>query len=93
MLSITTDAAEIIRELMDAGAGGLRISTGPATSNGHGPALVLDLAPEPRSEDEVVDADGAQVFVEPAAAAALENKVLDAHTPGEQLEFAVRDQE
>jgi iron-sulfur cluster assembly protein len=93
MLSITTDAAEIIRELMDAGAGGLRISTGPATSNGHGPALVLDLAPEPRSEDEVVDADGAQVFVEPAAGAALENKVLDAHTQGEQLEFAVRDQE
>ena len=91
MLSITDDAAELIRALMESGAGGLRISTAPATSNGHGPALVLDLAPEPKREDEVVDADGAQVFVDPAVAPSLEGKVLDAHVEGEQLEFAVLD--
>jgi iron-sulfur cluster assembly protein len=91
MLSITPDAAQIIRGLMDSGAGGLRISTSPALSNGHGPALVLDLAPEPRGEDEVVDADGAQVFLDPAAAPTLDDKVLDAHVDGEKLEFAIHD--
>jgi len=91
MISITDDAAELIRALMDSGAGGLRISTGPATGNGHGPALVLDLAPEPRNEDQVVNADGAQVFVDPAVAPSLDGKVLDAHVEGEQLEFAVLD--
>jgi iron-sulfur cluster assembly protein len=91
MLSITNDAAEVIRALMESGAGGLRISTGPSTSNGKGPALVLDLAPEPRSRDEVVDADGAQVFLDPAVAPTLDGKVLDAHVEGEQLEFAVLD--
>jgi iron-sulfur cluster assembly protein len=91
MLKITSDAAEVIRGLMDAGAGGLRISTGPATSNGHGPALVLDLAPEPDAEDEVLDAEGAQVFVDPAAAVTLNGKILDAQLEGEELQFAVHD--
>jgi iron-sulfur cluster assembly protein len=93
MLSITSDAAQIIRRLMDSGAGGLRISTGPAGSNGHGPALVLDVAPEPRLEDEVVDADGAQVFIDPAASQSLNGKVLDAHLEGEELQFAVLDED
>jgi iron-sulfur cluster assembly protein len=93
MLSITSNAADVIRGLMKSGAAGLRISTGPATSNGHGPALLLDLAPEPAVEDEVVDADGAQVFVDPAAATTLEHKVLDARMEGEQLHFAVHDQD
>lgn len=91
MISITDDAAELIRALMDSGAGGLRISSAPSTSNGHGPALVLDLAPEPRDDDEVLDADGAHVFVDPAIAPSLDGKVLDAHVEGEQLEFAVLD--
>jgi Fe-S cluster assembly iron-binding protein IscA len=91
MISITDDAAELIRALMDSGAGGLRISSGPATGNGHGPALVLDLAPEPRDEDEVLNADGAHVFVDAAVAPSLDGKVLDAHVEGEQLEFAVLD--
>jgi Fe-S cluster assembly iron-binding protein IscA len=93
MLSITDHAAELIRALMESGAGGLRISTGPATSNGSGPALLLDVAPEPRAQDEVVDAGGAQVFVDPAVAPSLDGKVLDAHLEGEKLEFAVLDDE
>ena len=93
MLSITADAADVIRALMSSGAGGLRISSGPANSNGHGPALVLDLAPEPKDEDEVVDAEGAQVFLDPAVAPSLDGKVLDAQVEGEQLEFAVLDQD
>ena len=89
MLAISSDAADVIRRLMQTGAAGLRISTGPASGNGHGPALVLDLAPEPDSGDEVIDAEGAQVFVDPAAAPTLEDKVLDARVEGDQVEFDV----
>lgn len=91
MLSITPDAAELIRRLMEDGVAGLRISTGAASFNGHGPPLVLDLAPEPSAGDEVVDEDGAKVFVDPAAAPTLNGKVLDAHLEGEELQFAVLD--
>jgi iron-sulfur cluster assembly protein len=92
MLTLTTDAAEVIRDLMESGAGGLRISTGPHSMNGHGPALHVEVAAAPEVEDEVVDVDGAQVFVDPAAAPALEDKVLDAETDGGELMFAVREQ-
>lgn len=91
MLSITSDAADVIRRLMEDGAAGLRISTGPASFNGHGPPLVLDLAPEPPAGDQVLDEDGAKVFVDPAAAPTLDGKVLDADLEGEELQFAVLD--
>jgi Fe-S cluster assembly iron-binding protein IscA len=93
MLAITPDAAEIIRGLMESGAGALRISTASPTVNGHGPALRIDLAPEPGMQDEVVDAEGARVFVDPAAAPTLDDKVLDASLEGERLQFAVHDQD
>ena len=93
MLSITEDAVEIIRGLTESGAGGVRISAGPASSNGHGPALLATLVPEPDSEDEVVDVGGAQVYVDPLAAPALDDKVLDAQVEGEQLQFAVLDRD
>jgi iron-sulfur cluster assembly protein len=93
MLVITNDAADVIRGLMDSGAGALRIAPAAPTSNGHGPALLLELAPEPEVEDEILNADGAQVFVDPGVVPTLEDKVLDAHVDGEQLEFAVRDQD
>lgn len=91
MLSITPDAADVIRRLMNDGAAGLRISTGAASFNGHGPPLVLDLAPEPPDGDQIVDEDGAKVFVDPAAAPTLDGKVLDAQLEGEELQFAVID--
>jgi iron-sulfur cluster assembly protein len=91
VLSITPDAADVIRRLMEDGAAGLRISTRAASFNGHGPPLVLDLAPEPSAGDEVVDEDGAKVFVEPAAAPTLDGKILDAQLEGEELQFAVFD--
>jgi iron-sulfur cluster assembly protein len=93
MLTVTTDAAEVIRGLMESGAGGLRISTGPHSLNGQGPALHVELAEAPEVEDEVVDVEGAQVFVDPAAAEALDDKVLDAETDGGEVAFAVREQE
>jgi Fe-S cluster assembly iron-binding protein IscA len=93
MLAVSSDAAEVIRRLMKTGIAGIRISTGPSTSNGKGPALVLDIAQEPPLEDEVIDAQGAQVFVDPAAALTLDDKVLDAHFDGDQVQFDVHDRD
>jgi iron-sulfur cluster assembly protein len=92
MLTISTDAAEVIRGLIESGAGGVRISTGIHSLNGHGPALQVELVSEPGFEDEVVEDEGAQVFVDPVAAPTLEDKVLDARVDGDQVEFAVREQ-
>ncbi len=93
MLAITADAAEVIRQLIQAGAGELRISTAPHSSNGNGPALRVDLVSEPAVEDEVVDAEGVHVFVDPLAAPALDHKLLDAEMRGSTLQFALREQD
>jgi Fe-S cluster assembly iron-binding protein IscA len=93
MLAITADAAEVIRELSESGAGALRISTGPYSMNGGGPAVNLELVPNPAPEDEVVDADGVQVFVDPVAVPALDHKLLDAETQGTTVQFELREQD
>ena len=46
-------------------------------------------APE---EDQVVEESGAQVFLEPHAAEALDDKVLDAEIEGGEVRFAVGEQ-
>jgi Fe-S cluster assembly iron-binding protein IscA len=43
----------------------------------------------PRTHDRVVDVDGARVYLEPAAAEALEGMVLDAASDGDKVRFAV----
>lgn len=41
-------------------------------------SLALTLSENPASTDEVIETRGARVFLEPTAASALEDKVLDA---------------
>lgn len=92
MLTITQEAAEAISALADApGAGGIRISAGGRSPNGHGPSLQVELALAPDPQDQVIHLDGAELFVDPAAVAALEDKVLDAEFEGDHLRFAVID--
>src|ERR671915_371174 len=50
------------------------------------------LAPVPAEEDQVVEESGAQVFLEPHAAEALDDKVLDAEIEGGEVRFAVGEQ-
>ena len=70
----------------------MRISTGSVSSNGSGPTLELTVAPEPEPEDEVLDDDGAQVFLDPLAAAHVDGKILDAdHEPGGGVSFTLRE--
>jgi Fe-S cluster assembly iron-binding protein IscA len=98
MLAITDLAAEAIKTLTtDAElpeGGGLRIAA-PDPQEG----LELTLAGQPADDDVVLAGDdGVSVFLEPAAAQVLDDKVLDvqqAPTPdgGQELRFAIAPQQ
>ena len=93
MLTITSDAAEALRAVLGAKEGGVRISTGTYGTNGSGPSLTLEVVPEPEPDDEVVDTDGTQLYLDPSAADALDGKVLDAEPAGDAVRFSVFDEE
>lgn len=96
MLAITDTAAEAIKSLTaDAElpeGGGLRIA--PADP---GEGLELSLAAKPVESDQVLTGDGVVVFLEPAAAEVLDDKVLDVQPvtteQGEELRFAIGPQD
>jgi Fe-S cluster assembly iron-binding protein IscA len=78
MLLLTDNASLVINSLVDRpelpeGAG-LRIS---APGDGSEP-LTVTTAAEPEASDQVIEEQGARVFVDPNAAVILDDKVLDA---------------
>ena len=90
MLTITADAATAIKEIVDTSpveGGGLRIFAQPQDDTQA--SLEIALAEEPGPGDEVMDAEGASVYVERNAAAYLEDKQLDASVEGDQVRFSV----
>jgi iron-sulfur cluster assembly protein len=77
MLAVTENAVSVISQLTDRpelpeGAG-LRIASSDETPN-----LKVSPAGGPESGDQVVESEGARVFLEPQAAEMLDDKVLDA---------------
>jgi iron-sulfur cluster assembly protein len=81
MLVLTEAAAEVVKSVTSTpqtpeGAG-LRIASAASGPEAAG-ELKLTAALGPAENDEVVEASGARVFLEPQAAAYLEDKVLDA---------------
>ena len=46
----------------------------------------------PAEDDEVIEEHGARVFLEPAAASLLDDKVLDANVQQNQVAFSIADQ-
>jgi Fe-S cluster assembly iron-binding protein IscA len=86
MLVLTEAAAEVVKSVTDTPQApdgtGLRI-TRPAAEPGGPSELQLAAAAEPGGEDQVVETSGARVFLDPPAAAYLEDKVLDAEVDTE----------
>ena len=87
MLALTESAVSAIRELTGQPAvpdgSGLRIATGtvPPEVSPEQPdarALTLAIQAQPENGDQVLDAGGAKLFLEPDAAAYLDDKALDA---------------
>ena len=89
MLTISPAASEAIRGLIAASdlpeSAGIRISSHP-----QGPgAFELSLAPEAGDADEVVEEQGATVFVDDEVVPLLDDKTLDAQTEGAQVAFTI----
>jgi iron-sulfur cluster assembly protein len=81
MLVLTEAAAEAVKALTSTpklpGGSGLRIASSAPEPEAPG-ALQVSAAAGPSENDQVIEADGARVYLEPKAAAYLEDKVLDA---------------
>ena len=52
----------------------------------------LSVVPLPAEDDEVIDEQGARVFLEAEAASLLEDKVLDADVEQNHVAFTIADQ-
>ena len=78
MLTLTDEAVAVIRDLITQpglpAEAGLRI----APQDGAAGGLALSLAEGPQTGDQVIEDAGVQVFVQPDAADALDDKALDA---------------
>jgi Fe-S cluster assembly iron-binding protein IscA len=78
MLTLTENAATAVKTIVshgaDADTGGLRIHGADDPAAG----FALTVAGSPDAADAVVEAEGARVFLDPAATLALDNQVLDA---------------
>ena len=94
MLVLTPDAATIIRSIVgqseNGEEGGLRIAA--REIEGDEATLELSVADEPEAADAVVAQEGAQVFLEPVAAQALADKVLDAAVDEGGVRFTLTEQ-
>jgi iron-sulfur cluster assembly protein len=94
MLTLTDSAKEMVREIVETGdateGSGLRIAT---TEDADGePGLRLEVATAPVEGDQVVDQDGTRVFLEPAAASLLDDKVLDVQRHDDHFHFSLGEQ-
>ncbi len=87
---MTQTAIDVIKHIAP-GDAGLRVYTSGGAPDIQG--LQVEVAREPKADDHVVEAGGAQVFLEPRAADTLEDKVLDAVQDERGVRFAVTDQE
>ena len=78
MLTLTENASTVVKTIVDQSRGrqeaGLRISQDAVDS----PALHVIATEAPQPGDQVLEEDGARVFLEETAAETLDDKVLDA---------------
>jgi Fe-S cluster assembly iron-binding protein IscA len=84
MLEIDADAVEALTQ-----AGPLRIT---AAETDEGMELQIDEAAAPHEGDEVVEREGARVFLDSTASEVLTDQVLGVHSHGDHFHFTFEDQ-
>ncbi len=93
MLAVSEQAATAIDGIIAANdmseQAGVRLSR-EGGANGGESGIRLELVEGPSPGDESLEV--APIFLEPAAAEILEDKLLDAEVAGEQVRFSVRPQ-
>jgi iron-sulfur cluster assembly protein len=92
-LALTDNAVEAVRSIVSSSdnneTSGLRMVAEPAGTQAN---FQLSVVPLPAEDDEVVEEQGARVFLEPEAASLLDDKVLDASVEQNQVTFTIADQ-
>jgi iron-sulfur cluster assembly protein len=89
VLSMTQTAIDVIKHIAP-GDAGLRVYMSGGAPDIQ--ALQVEIAEAPKTDDQVVEAGGAHVFLEPLAADTLDDKVLDAVQDEGGVRFAVTEQ-
>ena len=94
LLTLTDSAVEAVKHIVSSSeefseTGGLRLV---AEQKGMQTNLELSVVPLPAEDDEVIEEQGARVFLEPEAASLLDDKVLDASVQQSQVAFTIADQ-
>jgi iron-sulfur cluster assembly protein len=91
VLTVTHEASKAIQTLTDQtpepDSAGLRISVEPGDEGA--PQLALAVTEGPDPADQVVDAEGAHVFVAQSAGQFLDDKTLDATMKDEGVAFSI----
>jgi iron-sulfur cluster assembly protein len=86
MLVLTEAAAEVVKAITStpqaSESAGLRIASAVAEPRSPGD-LQLAAADGPSGNDQVIDASGAHIYLQPQAATYLDDKVLDAQVDQE----------
>ncbi|GCD88995.1 Fe-S cluster assembly protein HesB [Nocardioides sp. LS1] len=90
MLTLTENASTIVKDITTqpglADTAGLRISSEEAAE----PTFAVSATESPEPGDQIVQQDGATVYLDPNAALLLDDKVLDAAVdPAGKVEFAL----
>ena len=94
LLTLTDNAAEVVRQIVTASdevsdGGGLRMV---AQHVGVDTGLEVSIALLPAEDDEVIEEQGARVFLDPQAALFLDDKILDANVEQNGIAFTIADQ-
>lgn len=76
-ISVTSAAAAHIKKQMDSRGRGLGIRLAVRTSGCSGMAYVLEFVDEKQAEDQVVEVDGAAVYIDPKSMVYLDGTELD----------------
>jgi iron-sulfur cluster assembly protein len=94
LLALTDNAVEAVKNIISSSdelpeTGGLRMV---AERVGTEANLQLSVVPLPAEDDEVIEEEGARVFLEPEAASLLDDKVLDASVEQNEVAFTIAEQ-
>ena len=94
MLALTDSAVDAVRRIVESSdeaseTAGLRLV---ADQTGMEANFHLSVTQLPAEDDEVIEEEGARVFLEPQAASLLDDKVLDATLDQDRVAFAIADQ-
>jgi iron-sulfur cluster assembly protein len=94
LLALTDSAVQAVTEIVSSSdelseAGGLRMVAEQAGTQVN---FQLSVVPVPAEDDEVIEEQGARVFLEPDAASLLDDKVLDAKLEQNKVAFTIADQ-